>query len=338
MYNPITGQQQLWYWNAASKTWGLFAEDTWKARRNLTLTLGFRYDDQGNPYSRSDTTVFGNFYLGSRVPRSRTRWPTVLRRHRITLSGSPQGLHPRIGAAWDITGKGDWVLRGGFGMYSNWLTPANIQEEFRGNPPGLILPTFFANSASPPIFTQGSGNKPPFGFTFPALAGTALCPVAPCLDAAGGIPGAQPGIGGIDPEHRFTDDVCIFRQRSSIGWAATSSPASCTADRTPRTWCRRQPGGQVNYGQDINALPGDLIGKPPGSAPTRLNPSFGPIGYTQNDRFSNYNGITFDLRGRFRRGVLRRFVYSLRVERRCRCLSDRHQSRPVLRPFAVGCA
>ena len=53
MYNPISGQQQLWDWNAASKTWGLFAEDTWKARRNLTLTLGFRFDDQGNPGTRS---------------------------------------------------------------------------------------------------------------------------------------------------------------------------------------------------------------------------------------------------------------------------------------------
>ncbi len=44
-----------------------------------------------------------------------------------------------------------------------------------------------------------------------------------------------------------------------------------------------------------------MIGKPPGSAPTRLNQSFGPIGYTQNDRYGNYNGITFDVRGRFRR-------------------------------------
>src|SRR5439155_23154812 len=65
MYNPITGQQTLWDWDAASKTWGLFVEDTWKARRNLTLTLGFRFDDQGNPYSRSASTVFGNFYQGS---------------------------------------------------------------------------------------------------------------------------------------------------------------------------------------------------------------------------------------------------------------------------------
>ena len=65
MYNPNTGQQQLWSWDAASKTWGVFVEDTWKARRNLTLTLGFRFDDQGNPYSKTPSTVFGNFYLGT---------------------------------------------------------------------------------------------------------------------------------------------------------------------------------------------------------------------------------------------------------------------------------
>src|ERR1039458_254454 len=64
MYDPTTGQPVLWSWNAASSTWGLLAEDTWKAAKNLTLTLGLRWDDSGNPYSRSATTVFGNFRSG----------------------------------------------------------------------------------------------------------------------------------------------------------------------------------------------------------------------------------------------------------------------------------
>src|SRR5881394_3638643 len=161
MYNPITGQQQLWNWNAASKTWGLFAEDTWKARRSLTLTLGFRFDDQGNPYSRSDATVFGNFILGVGSIFQQRVANGIAKPSKQAVNHSPKAYTPRIGAAWDITGKGDWLLRGGFGMYSNWLTPANIQEEFRGNPPGLIRPTFFSGNApaNRPVFVQGRDRK-----------------------------------------------------------------------------------------------------------------------------------------------------------------------------------
>ena len=56
--------------------------------------------------------------------------------------------------------------------------------------------------------------------------------------------------------------------------------------------------GAVSYGADINAKPGDLLTNP---APTRLNSSFGSISYAQNDRVSNYNGVTFDFRGRAKR-------------------------------------
>ncbi len=304
MYNPITGQQQLWNWNAASKTFGLFAEDTWKARRNLTLTLGFRFDDQGNPYSRSDATVFGNFHLGSGSTFQDRVATGVAIPSKSAVSRAPKSYTPRIGAAWDINGKGDWLLRGGFGMYSNWLTPANIQEEFRGNPPGLILPTFFAGNApaNRPVFVQGTSDKPPFGFVFPQLAGTALCPAAPCLDAAGGIAGAGLTIGGINPDivspTAYIYAATLEHRLGSFLVASVLYSGSHTANLVGGG----NIGGVVSYGQDINALPGDLIGKPPNSAPTRLNPSFGVINYTQNDRVSNYNGITFDLRGRVKRG------------------------------------
>jgi hypothetical protein len=301
MYNPITGKQQLWDWDAASKTWGVFVEDTWKARRNLTLTMGLRFDNQGNPYSRSDSTVFGNFLLGTGSSFEQQVANGVAKPSTNALNSSPKVWNPRLGAAWDVSGKGDFMVRGGFGIYSNWLTPANIQEQFRGNPPGLILPTFFANSSSPPIFTQGTSSTPPFGFTFPALAGTSLCPTAPCLDQNGGIKGAQAGIGGINPDIVSpTTYIYSATVEHRIGSRLVASLLYSGSHTTNMVSGGNQT-GQVSYGTDINALPGDLLGKPPGSAPTRLNPSFGTIFYTDNNRVGNYNGITLDLRGRFKR-------------------------------------
>lgn len=300
MYNPITGQQQLWDWNAASKTWGLFVQDTWKARRNLTLTLGFRFDDQGNPYSRSASTVFGNFLLGSGSTFQQQVASGIAKPSHNALNHSPKAFNPRIGAAWDIDGKGDWVLRGGFGMYSNWLTPANIQEEFRGNPPGLILPTFRSGGAfTQPIFTQGTGSKPPFGFTFPALAGTALCPTVPCLDSKGGIVGAEATIGGIDPNIISpTAYIVAATLEHRIGSHFVASVLYSGSHSANLVGLGNQA-GNVSYGVDINALPGDLLVN---ANPTRLNSSFGPINYTQNNRVGNYQGITFDFRGRSKRG------------------------------------
>jgi len=302
MYNPITGQQQLWDWNAASKTWGIFAEDTWKARRNITVNFGFRFDNQGNPYSRTDSTVFGNFYLGSGSTLEQQVAAGFAKPTKYALAHSPKAYNPRAGVAWDVTGRGSWVVRGGFGLYSNWLTPANIQEEFRGNPPGLILPTFFAGSATPPIFSQGTSDKPPWGFTFPALGGSALCPTVPCLDSKGGIPGAELGIGGIDPNivsPTAFNYTAAIEHRLGGHFVAT---VLYSGSHDTNLVGNGNASGQVSYGVDINASPGALIGLPPNSPPPRPNNSFGTIFYTQNNRVSNYNAMTFDLRGRSKRG------------------------------------
>ena len=137
---PAPEPQQLWNWDAASRTFGVFAEDTWQASNKLTLTLGLRYDDSGNPWSKSAATVFGNFYLGTGTTRGSSRLPTdMLRPTPNALLHSVDNLwSPRVGFAWDPTGKGDWAVRGGVGIYHNWLTSANVQEEFRGSPPGFV--------------------------------------------------------------------------------------------------------------------------------------------------------------------------------------------------------
>ncbi len=292
-YNPISGKPVLWDWNAASKTFGLFAQDTWKVKPNLTMTYGIRFDNFGNPYSRSPNTAFGNFILGqgSTLQDQVANGKVVLKND--VFNGFQTAWSPRVGISWDPTNSGTWVVRGGAGIYHNWVTPANAQEEFRGNPPGPIYPTFFSNGAIPPLFVLGNSNTPPFGFTYPSIP-------AGQLDAHGGIVGLQPPIGAIDPNlltpvsYNFTANVerkLVRDTVATIGYSGARGRDLLSG------------GGQqfsVSYGVDINTYAGDLI-QHNSTVPTRLNPSFGSISYTQNDRESSFNALIVGIRTRFGR-------------------------------------
>ncbi|HTM17409.1 MAG TPA: TonB-dependent receptor [Terracidiphilus sp.] len=296
MYNPQTGTQQLWNWDAAARTFGLFVEDTWKARKNLTLTLGLRYDDSGNPWSRSDATVFGNFYFGTGTTKQEQiangyAKPT----HNALLHSVDNLWSPRAGFAWDPTGNGDWVVRGGWGLYANWLTSANVQEEFRGSPPGLVLASFTTGTSTPPIFQLGTSDKPPFGFTFPTFQGG--------LDAKGGKVGGNFAIGAINPllKSPWADIWSLSVQRR-----LTRDIAATVGYSGSHSWNIVGNGnsiGNVSYGVDINVVPGDLITHQ-SLVRTGLNTSFGSISYADNDRYGNYHGVYFDVRGRFSRGFI----------------------------------
>ncbi len=305
MYDPISGKPVLWSWDAASRTWGMFVQDTWKARRNLTLTMGLRWDDAGNPWTKSDTTVFGNFYLGpGQTMDQQVANGFAKATHNALNHALNNLLSPRVGFAWDITGSGKTVLRGGFGLYNNWLTQANVQEEFRGSPPGPIVPNFTVGTATPPLFALGTGGKPPFGFTYPALVGSPICNVLGengCLDSKGGIVGGNFGIGAIDPNLKSPRadiwSVTVERKLGTnyglgVGYSGSHGYNMVGGG---------DQAGIVSYGQDINAFAGDLI-QNNSLAPTRLNPSFGSIGYTENDRYSNYAAVSFEFKGRFARG------------------------------------
>jgi hypothetical protein len=308
-YNPQTGTEQLWSWDAASRTFGLFVEDTWKAMKNLTVTLGLRYDDSGNPWSKSPSTVFGNFYRGTGSTEQAQVADGVARPTHNALLGSVNNLFsPRVGVAWDPTGHGDWVVRGGFGIYNNWLTQANVQEEFRGNPPGFVNPTFVAGgtpSAQAPIFVLGNSSKPPFGFTFPTFGpGTGPNPQSGGgLNAQGGVVGTEFGIGGINPH---------LKSPKSNVWSATlerklgnnfEASVGYNGSHSYNMVGNGNSIGNVSYGVDINAVPNDLIIHN-SLNPVRLNPSFGEILYADNDRYGNYDAVIFDVRGHFSRGFL----------------------------------
>jgi hypothetical protein len=293
-YDPITGQKTQYNWNAAGITHGAFAEDTWKLSRRVTLNYGLRWDDFGNPYQRTASTQFGNFFYGPGATlQEQIANGSVVAHHHALNRSITDIFSPRAGVAWDLTGNGKWLIKGGAGIFHNWPTMANLQEQYRGNPPGNIFPTFYGGQSPEPIFGLGTSNIKPYNFPYPVL------PARP-LNSQGGITGLSFNIGGIDPN---LDSPVAYNYSVSADHEIGSSLVATLAYTGTNGRKLLSGGGQVyqvSYGQDINVEQGDLI-LHGSTSPTRLNTSFGQVNYTQNDRVANYNAFIAALRGRFRR-------------------------------------
>jgi Carboxypeptidase regulatory-like domain len=290
-YNVLTGQPEKGQYEYAILTNGLFAEDTWKVKRNLTLTLGLRWDDYGNPYPLSGTTL-ANFHLGPGATLDDQIANGFMTQQGNVFNHALMTFSPRFGFSWDPTGKADWVVRGGFGIYHDWTTLGNDENGLKGNPPGFVIPTFFQGSATPPIFALGTSATTPTGFPYPALAGSSL-------DSHGGIVGSQFSVGGLNTNlgspvtynYTATMEKKVFHELvASVGYSGSQSRNLIEGS-----------GQQTNtsYGVDINRFAGDLILNYP--TPQRLNPSFGSITYAENGAESGYNALILGLRGRFKK-------------------------------------
>lgn len=302
-YDPVTGQPKAYNYGYQQFTFGMFAEDSWKATKRLTINYGIRYDNGGNTNTALAGTVLANFHPATASTFAESIANGVMTKQSNVFAHDLNWIFsPRVGLAYDLLGDSKWVLRGGVGLYHDYFTLGNSENGLAGNPPGPIKPNFFNNgSTAPPIFSYGTQNKYPFGFTYPAFVGSPL-------DAKGGIVGSQAGVGGVDPnlgaprtenwsvtlEHQITRDMV-----ASVGYVGSHSGNLIT------------DGGNVNstsYGNDVNAFSGDLLQHPvfgasgnyTGSgAQTRLNTSFGSINYATNGPTSNYYAVVVAVKGRF---------------------------------------
>ncbi|MGB9462473.1 MAG: TonB-dependent receptor [Candidatus Acidiferrum sp.] len=123
--------------NARTKFSFGFAQDEWRVKKNLTLTLGVRYeystpksDTHGDTFDvipGLQSTVFPNAPVGLVFPGD---------------VGAPRGVNfpdknnwaPRIGFAWDPFGTAKTSIRGGFGVFYDILKAEdNFQDN--GQPP-----------------------------------------------------------------------------------------------------------------------------------------------------------------------------------------------------------
>ncbi len=99
--------------------WAAFVQDDWKVSSQLTLNLGLRWDFQQKPVEHYDGQI--NFDPNCVEPATGLQGCTVF----AGVGGQPRSFidedhndfGPRFGFAYDLTGKGRTVLRGGYGIY-----------------------------------------------------------------------------------------------------------------------------------------------------------------------------------------------------------------------------
>jgi outer membrane receptor protein involved in Fe transport len=129
-----------------TKQIGFYFQDDWKVSRRLSLNLGLRWD--------KDINLIG----GSDIPKSRTylelkaiNSPFVAR----LPQDDNKDFSPRFGFAYDMTGAGKHLLRGGFGIYyGNVFQNIPLFMEQHANP--MIYQTVFSIS-TPDASVPGTG-------------------------------------------------------------------------------------------------------------------------------------------------------------------------------------
>jgi hypothetical protein len=137
-----------------------FLEDSWKARPNLTINAGIRYELQrGSPF------------LDTYTPNPTK--PVIPYEGNPHTRGDWNNISPRIGASWDPFKKQKDVIRAGYGIFYNFIqTELSEQEKLNfvacnisltsGSPPGYNVPypnpyngqsvTSYCSTAPPTVY------------------------------------------------------------------------------------------------------------------------------------------------------------------------------------------
>lgn len=116
---------------------GVYVQDDWQVRNDVTLNLGLRYEPTGDI-----TEVDGKLaqLIDFASPTATSKDTTVV--DAVVKNPSLKNFAPRLGFAWDIGGKGTTSVRGGAGVFYDLLT---ANTNFVQNT-AVRVPPFFERS------------------------------------------------------------------------------------------------------------------------------------------------------------------------------------------------
>ena len=141
-----------------SQSTSLYGQDTWKVTPRLTLTYGLRWELSPAPSGRGNTTFASYTNVNNPSELALAPFGTPLWKTKYT------SFAPRIGVAYRLTEKGDFVLRAGSGVFYD------LGSDAVGASLGFNFPNFATMStlnvslplSSPAPFLPSLSLQPPF--------------------------------------------------------------------------------------------------------------------------------------------------------------------------------
>jgi Carboxypeptidase regulatory-like domain len=287
------------YSDSVQNVLGFFGQDVWKARQNLTITMGLRYEPQGvmrEKYGRIEQFDPAAYYAGVRstvvptappgeffVGDSYKGWTVPS----TGEHGDYNNFAPRLGIAWDVSGNGKTVVRTGGGVFYSsrlpglFLNDASISQPFSLRT-DLTEPGNAANNLIP--FANPLQSQPGFAAAFPIRYTLSTIPAGVPFTLPVTLYGMTPGVQWKTPttydwnftiEHQLRSDMIV--DASYVGLRATNLRQDI--DLNPRaagvgTDASRQYQGYLDIYEDsnsgmsnYNALQINLRKRPGGSTP-----------------------------------------------------------------------
>ena len=304
-YGELAVQDQG-LWNNVS--WATYIQDNWRVNRNLTLNLGLRWD--GVPHTYEANNRMGNFYpslykaadtavllpdgtispsspgLGSSPNPILAGVPLYMNGIGIPgQNGIPKGLvnnnwatvGPRVGFAYDMSGNGKTVIRGGFGL---------MYERIQGND------------------MYNAGTNIPFSLN---VTNASVTMENPSVQLATGSAAARP----INPAAITGMAIDQYKQPASYQYSAGMQRQLNAQSVLSISYVGNQNRFQNNYRQinlpDESYLSELIAGAQYNNAPGLPYPGFNSINLSTNEANSHYNSLQVDLNSRIRELTMRAY-------------------------------
>ena len=203
-----------------------YAQDDWRATPRLTLNLGLRWE--------YDSNLTGNSSAHDPCPSLTTApsKPCTWMANVINLKKVPdkKDFSPRLGFTFDPMGKGETVIRGGYGIYYDRIILEAGAEELVQNDRTLTVTQYAGSSCSNPNIPA----PPSLGLCF--APGSSFVPGTPTLANPFSGPHQVGGVGilamGPDAHHPLSQQFSLgAQQQFGSNWLVSADGLHVFADR-----------------------------------------------------------------------------------------------------------